>query len=81
MPDEGLDWDDVVDVVCVGTTPGVLAYAIFCAAADLDVIRVRAEAEDSFQFIKAERLHDDGSGELRFPPQFPRRIAARVNLV
>ena len=45
MPDEGLDWDDVVDVVCVGTTPGVLAYAIFCAAADLDVLIVHPPVE------------------------------------
>jgi len=51
------------------------------AAADLDVIRVRTEAEDAFQFIKADRLHDDGSDGLRFPPQLPRRIATRVNLV
>lgn len=45
MPqDEGLDesfgWDEVVDVICVGTSPGVLAYAICCAAADLDVLLV-----------------------------------------
>ena len=45
MPDEGPDWDDVVDVVCVGTTPGVLAYAICCAAADLEVLIVHPPLE------------------------------------
>ena len=45
--DAGTDagWDDVVDVICVGTRPGVLAYAICCAAADLDVLIV-ALADD-----------------------------------
>ena len=38
-------WDEVVDVVCVGTSPGVLAYAICCAANDLDVLMVRAPDE------------------------------------
>ncbi len=32
-----LDWDDVVDVICAGTGPGVLAHAIFCAELDLTV--------------------------------------------
>lgn len=38
VPDPGIDWDDVVDVICVGAAPGVLAYGICCAAADLDVL-------------------------------------------
>jgi hypothetical protein len=42
--DSGTDWDEVVDVICVGTGPGVLAYAICCAAADLDVLFVRPPA-------------------------------------
>lgn len=44
MPGEsdGIDWDDVVDVICVGMSPGVLAYAVCCAAADLDVLIVDA---------------------------------------
>ena len=33
-------WDETVDVLCVGEGPGALAYAIFCAAADLDVLIV-----------------------------------------
>lgn len=40
VPHPDIDWDDVVDVICVGTGPGVLGYAICCAAADLDVLLV-----------------------------------------
>ncbi len=43
--DSAPDWDDVVDVVCVGTSPGVLAYGICCAANDLDVLLVQPPAE------------------------------------
>jgi hypothetical protein len=38
-------WDEVVDVICVGTSLGVLAYAICCATADLDVLMVNPSAE------------------------------------
>lgn len=48
-PDSESDWDQVVDVVCVGTSPGVLAYAICCAAADLDVLMVNPAAEPDEQ--------------------------------
>lgn len=34
----GSDWDDEADVICVGSGPGVLAYGLCCAAADLDVL-------------------------------------------
>ena len=46
-PDAGshLEWDDTVDVVCVGTSPGVLAYAICCAANDLDVLFVEVPTQ------------------------------------
>lgn len=40
------DWDETVDVLCVGTGPGVLAYGLFCAAADLDVLIVESDALD-----------------------------------
>lgn len=40
--ESGIDWDETVDVLCVGTGPGVLAYGIFCAAADLDVLIVES---------------------------------------
>lgn len=38
--DGGVAWDDVVDVVCVGDGPGVLAFGFACAAAGLDVLRL-----------------------------------------
>jgi hypothetical protein len=44
-PDTDVAWDEVVDVICVGSSPGVLAYAICCVAADLDVVLVRAAGE------------------------------------
>lgn len=40
------DWDEVVDVLCVGAGPGVLAYGLFCAAADLDVLLVESDDLD-----------------------------------
>lgn len=43
--DTGLHWDEVVDVICVGQGPGVLAYGICCAAADLDVLLVDPPVE------------------------------------
>lgn len=47
--DSALQWDEVVDVVCVGTSPGVLAYAICCAANDLDVLIIASPAEPDQQ--------------------------------
>lgn len=45
MPESEVDsapqWDEFVDVICVGTSPGVLAYAICCAENDLDVMVVQ----------------------------------------
>jgi hypothetical protein len=35
---ESDDWDETVDVLCVGEGPGALAYGILCTAADLDVL-------------------------------------------
>jgi hypothetical protein len=43
--DTDVAWDEVVDVICVGTSPGVLAYAICCVAADLDVVLVGGAGE------------------------------------
>lgn len=43
--DSALQWDEVVDVVCIGASPGVLAYAICCAANDLDVLLIGSPAE------------------------------------
>ena len=44
-PNTDVAWDEVVDVICVGSSPGVLAYAICCVAADLDVVLVGAAGE------------------------------------
>lgn len=38
-------WDETVDVICLGSSPGVLAYAICCAARDQDVLNVRPPRE------------------------------------
>lgn len=43
--DSTIEWDEVVDVVCIGTSPGVLAYAICCAVNDLDVLLVQSPDE------------------------------------
>lgn len=50
--DSEIDWDEVVDVVCVGSSPGVLAYAICCAENDLDVLIVHPPAQ-----LDAETTH------------------------
>lgn len=41
MP-EAEDWDDAIDVLCVGVGLGSLAYAILCAAADLEVLVIES---------------------------------------
>lgn len=41
-PDRVEQWDDVVDVICVGSTPGVLAYRNVCVEADLEVLHLAA---------------------------------------
>lgn len=40
-----IEWNEVVDVVCIGSGPGVLAYAVCCAAHDLDVLVVHSPDE------------------------------------
>jgi hypothetical protein len=39
-------WDETVDVLCVGTGPGVLSYGLFCAANDLEVLIVESDELD-----------------------------------
>ena len=39
-------WDETVDVLCVGTGPGVLSYGLLCAAHDLDVLIVESDELD-----------------------------------
>lgn len=44
--DSEIDWDETVDVLCVGTGPGVLGYGLFCAANDLDVLIIESDELD-----------------------------------
>ncbi len=72
--DEARRWDDTVDVICVGTSPGVLAYAICCAAADLDVLVVDAPAHPDQRVTEwyaamTEDLGDPVPGEEVNPRQ------------
>lgn len=70
---EACPWDDVVDVICVGSSPGVLAYAICCAAADLEVLVLDAPADPDPEFVEwyaamTEDLGDpvpDGAAAVR----------------
>lgn len=64
--DSALQWDEVVDVVCVGTSPGVLAYAICCAANDLDVLLIGSPAEPDPQTAEwyAAMTEDLGASTL-----------------
>ncbi|HMZ15622.1 MAG TPA: hypothetical protein PLS04_15920, partial [Mycobacterium sp.] len=39
-----LHWDDEVDVLCVGSGPGVVAHAVFSAGLGADVLLVDAAA-------------------------------------
>lgn len=41
------DWDETVDVLCVGDGPGALAYGILCTASDLDVLIVESGLLDA----------------------------------
>ncbi|MGI9125320.1 MAG: hypothetical protein ACR2JM_11305 [Mycobacterium sp.] len=68
--DEGPHWDEVVDVICVGAGPGLLAYGLCCLAADLDVLFIDAPARpdpDLVGFIAAmtEDLDDQSSDPER----------------
>lgn len=40
------EFDDTVDVVCIGSGPGVLAYALCCDAADRDVLLLAHPVSD-----------------------------------
>lgn len=58
-------WDETVDVLCVGEGPGALAYAIFCAAADLDVLIVESPELDPQALDWRNAMTEDLGG---FPP-------------
>jgi hypothetical protein len=56
-------WDDVVDVICAGTGPGVLAHAICCTDLDLDVevadAELPSEATDPDTAAYLQSMTDD----------------------
>lgn len=58
-----LDWDDVVDVICAGAGPGVLAYALACADLDLAVeladVAVSGEVDDPDTAAYLRSMTDD----------------------
>lgn len=87
--DSSPDWDEVVDVICVGTSPGVLAYGICCVANDLDVMLVRAPAEPDELTLAwyAAMTEDLDAGQhgptfsfARFSPPPPPPVGKRVRL-
>ncbi|AQT82523.1 hypothetical protein B1R94_03050 [Mycolicibacterium litorale] len=58
-----MDWDDVVDVICAGAGPGVLAHAIACADLDLAVeladVAVPAQVDDPDTAAYLQSMTDD----------------------
>lgn len=65
-------WDEVVDVLCVGTGPGVLAYAISAVERDADVLLIgAAEHGDpgTSEYLSAmtEDLESDRPADLDLP--------------
>ncbi|MEI6253070.1 MAG: hypothetical protein WCP30_09720 [Mycobacteriaceae bacterium] len=67
---ESADWDETVDVLCVGEGPGALAYGIFCDASDLDVLIVECAELDpqtrDWRRAMTEDL-DGGPPDARLP--------------
>ncbi len=60
---DNADFDDVVDVICAGVTPGVLAYAIACADLDRSVLlidsRPLSEVTDPDTVVYLRSMTDD----------------------
>ena len=77
-PDWSEQWDDVVDVICVGSAPGVLAYLNACVAADLDVLHaVQPDEFDSeTQSYLAAMTEDLGPGPQETETVVTRAVAA-----
>ena len=55
-----IDWDETVDVLCVGDGPGALAYGILCTAADLDVLIIECAELDP----QTRDWHSDMTADL-----------------
>ena len=68
---ESDDWDETVDVLCVGDGPGALAYAVLCATGDLDVLIVEsADLDPNTRDWRAMMTVDlaDGAPEATLAP-------------
>lgn len=62
-PEESAGWDEIVDVLCVGDGPGVLAFGIFCAASDLEVLIVEsADLDPQTSAWRGAMIEDLGDG-------------------
>lgn len=77
-PDWSEQWDEVVDVICVGSAPGVLAYLNACAAADLDALHVAAPAEfdDETRVYFAAMTEDLDTARAEEGPAVTRAVPA-----
>lgn len=56
---DGPDWDETVDVLCVGASPGPLAYGILCAAEGLEVLIVESAHLDPDSLDYLGRMTED----------------------
>lgn len=56
------DWDETVDVLCVGDGPGVLAFGLFCTADDLDVLIVESTELDPQTTAWRDAMTEDLGG-------------------
>jgi hypothetical protein len=54
VPDIDMDFDDVTDVICAGSGPGVIAYAVACAELGFEVLV--AESVDQGEFTDEETV-------------------------
>ena len=76
--DDDPHWDQVVDVICVGSGPGLDGYAMACAAADLDVLSV-VVPPDGLDASTADYLSAMANGlDVGLPPEEPGIIEARA---
>lgn len=59
---ESADWDETVDVLCVGDGPGALAYGLYCAADDLDVLIIESTDLDPQTAAWRDAMTEDLGG-------------------
>lgn len=66
-PESTPNWDETVDVLCVGDGPGSLAYGILCAASDLEVLIVESARLDSETEQWRAEMTEDLHGNVEDP--------------